>query len=75
MWLRILKTCLRHPAFFFFNLAFIINLVRWDRILKEQKAVRQGWGDTSLELALKTRWKLVVAASILGAASITLMVL
>jgi len=45
--LRLTKAFLWHPAYFLFNMAFIININRWDKLLKEQHYLQRGWGNGS----------------------------
>lgn len=66
---------LLYSGLFFLSIAFVHNILRWDCILKAQKNMRCGWGDTSLELEIKAwRWSIFIGC-VLGAFYLTFLVL
>lgn len=73
LWLRLVKAFVWHPGYFFFNMAFVINILRWDKLLKEQHYLRRGWREESLEVAISSRRRLYIIAGALGVCSLTFM--
>ena len=39
VWLYFVRVSLRHPTYYFFDVAIVINLLRWSKLLNEQRSL------------------------------------